>query len=93
MKIVSALFLLIAVFCLSNCAELPARHVESGHFDRAFVSGAYQFMGNSEDHSFLKKSNGNLIYTDTEYLEPEVQAKIAAQGKLYTGPYSRIAEH
>lgn len=78
---------------LGACAEYPARHVPTGQFDRAFLSGSYEFVGESEDHAFLRKENGNLIYTDTEYLLPEVREKIAAKGKRYSGPYSRIQEH
>jgi hypothetical protein len=89
------LILLSALSCvvLSNCAELPARHLSSGQFDRAFLSGAHTYLGESEDHAFLRKSNGALLYSDVEYLEPEVQQKIKVSRKRYNGLYSRIPEH
>lgn len=85
-----ALFALIAIV-LSACSSAPPRpkHVLPSAIGP--IDGRY--LGEANDHVFLKQSDGRIIFTDTEDLSAGQQARVRALGKVYSGTGSKIRRH
>lgn len=85
---------LCAALFFGSCATAPPpnpRHVDADDYLSNVSASTY--VGESEDHAFLLRGDGYVIYADTEDLPSAEQAKVRAAGKTYTGPGSNIRSH